>query len=198
MIVYLGEMDGLTQLDYRLFFLINDTWSYSFLDWILPLLRERYFWFPLYVFIIVSLYVRHRRRTATIYLLSIISCFVIADMVSSQVFKKTVQRIRPCNERAFESQVMERVHCGYGYSFPSSHATNHFAISFFLIALFGFKRWTRLALIFWAGIISYAQVYVGVHYPLDVLGGALLGILIARLFYSFLVYTKVVGAHSIV
>ncbi|MBK8556199.1 MAG: phosphatase PAP2 family protein [Lewinellaceae bacterium] len=75
--------------------------------------------------------------------------------------------------------VIRRVSCGGGYSFTSSHAANHFAVAVFLAAVFGgLSRWLRPGLLLWAAVISFAQVYVGVHYPGDVLAGALLGAII--------------------
>ena len=69
------------------------------------------------------------------------------------------------------------VSCGGGLSFVSSHAANHFGLAVFLSVVLG-KRfpWVVPILIFWAAVISIAQVYVGVHYPIDITGGALLGI----------------------
>ena len=94
--------------------------------------------------------------------------------------------MRPCNDIIFQDTVELRVDCGGGYSFTSSHATNHFALAMFIIFTLGKKnRWIRWGLILWAGSIAYAQVYVGVHYPLDVFIGSLLGILIGTFVASF-------------
>ena len=79
-----------------------------------------------------------------------------------------------------------RVSCGGGYSFPSSHAANHFALAVFLIGIFGFAgQWQQKALLAWAGLIAFSQVYVGVHYPLDVICGAILGVLAGYLSLYF-------------
>lgn len=105
-----------------------------------------------------------------------------ADFISSQVVKKSVQRVRPCNDTNI-AQVRPLVRCGSGYSFTSSHATNHFALSYFLFATVGFQfKKIRGWLIAWASSVAYAQVYVGVHYPMDVFSGMILGILIAKIF----------------
>jgi undecaprenyl-diphosphatase len=84
--------------------------------------------------------------------------------------------LRPCNEPEIKSEVTIIVDCGTGYSFPSSHATNHFGIAVFLIMMF-YHRWKIILPlgIFWAASISFAQIYVGVHYPIDILTGSLLG-----------------------
>ncbi|WP_345232194.1 phosphatase PAP2 family protein [Olivibacter ginsenosidimutans] len=113
--------------------------------------------------------------------------FGAADFLSASVIKPLVKRVRPCNELALKGEMVSRIRCGSGYSFPSSHASNHFAIALFLIMVYR-RRWKSilwLALI-WAFLVSFAQIYVGVHYPIDVicgaLFGALIGYIIARLF----------------
>ena len=100
-----------------------------------------------------------------------------SDLVSSRLIKNNVKRSRPCNTEL--AGLVERVPCGSGYSFTSSHATNHFALSSFLFFLFGraLKR-HRWWLLVWAASIVLAQIYVGKHYPLDVMVGAILGCLI--------------------
>ncbi|WP_448635535.1 phosphatase PAP2 family protein [Pedobacter panaciterrae] len=108
--------------------------------------------------------------------------FAIGDMVASRLIKPAVARIRPCNEITLANDIIHRVPCGSGYSFPSAHATNHFAIAVFLIFVF-YDRWKPVLPIglFWAFIISFSQIYVGVHYPIDTMVGAILGTLIGLL-----------------
>jgi len=88
-------------------------------------------------------------------------------------------------------------HCSGGYSFPSSHATNHFgaAVFFFCTLRPYLKKWAYL-FFFWAASISYGQVYVGVHYPSDVIGGAILGSIIGYL--MSLIYRKKIGLPDLV
>lgn len=116
--------------------------------------------------------------------------FAMGDLIASRIIKPTIDRVRPCNEIQLASQIIHRVPCGSGKSFPSAHATNHFAIAVFLICLF-YREWKPvlpLGLI-WAGIISFAQIYVGVHYPIDTIAGALLGTCIG--FFTFYIYQKI-------
>jgi undecaprenyl-diphosphatase len=103
----------------------------------------------------------------------------LSDTTSSNLIKKNVRRLRPCNDVEMQDRIHERVRCGGGYSFTSSHAANHFAAAVFLIGVFGLSgRWQQKALLGWAAAIAVSQVYVGVHYPLDVTCGALLGVAI--------------------
>jgi undecaprenyl-diphosphatase len=81
------------------------------------------------------------------------------------------------------------VGCGSGYSFISSHAANHFGLAIIIGSIFKSKwTWVKPTLVIWAAVICYAQVYVGVHYPLDVIGGAIIGILIGK--FTFTLHEK--------
>ncbi|MFM8490295.1 MAG: phosphatase PAP2 family protein, partial [Bacteroidota bacterium] len=132
-------------------------------------------------FLASFLWVNFKRRGLIIGLGLILSVG-LADFTSGTLIKKNVQRVRPCNDPSMEMMIIERVPCGSGYSFTSNHSANHFAIASFLIVLFGHTgRAFRYAAVLWAGSIAFSQVYVGVHYPLDVACGALLGILIGGL-----------------
>lgn len=171
-------LDQLVQLDRELFFLINGKWHAGFWDWLMPLLREPLFWVPVYLFLVVFFLKQHRLKGFAIIAFLLVAVG-LADFISASMIKPAVQRLRPCNDLDLAGQVRLLVDCGSGFSFISSHATNHFALSFFLINLY-YKQWKWILPIgfLWAFSVSYAQVYVGVHYPIDVLTGALAGTLI--------------------
>ena len=98
-------------------------------------------------------------------------------MIGNYGFKHNFQRIRPCGDPDFFMHVRLLVnHCSTGYSFVSNHAANHFAMAafFFFTSRPLLKRWAWIAFT-WAALVAYSQVYVGVHYPSDILVGALLG-----------------------
>lgn len=171
-------IDQLIALDKELFLSVNQGMSNAFFDWLMPILRNRFTWAPLYLFIIIFS-VKNYKREGAMMIMALLLNFAISDSVSSKLVKNSVQRLRPCNDIELREQMVQRVRCSGGYSFTSSHAANHFAMAVLLIILF-YRRWKHvlwLALL-WAASISFAQVYVGVHYPLDILAGALLGILI--------------------
>lgn len=168
-------IDQLVQFDRDLFFAINNGLSNGFFDWLMPILRNRYTWVLLYIFIIVFS-IKNYGKQGFIMILFLVMTFGISDFISSSVIKPNVQRLRPCNETEIKTKVNNLVDCGTGYSFPSSHATNHFGIAVFLIMMFYHKRKIILPIgILWAASISFAQIYVGVHYPIDILTGGLLG-----------------------
>lgn len=168
-------IDQLVEFDRDLFFAINNGLSNGFFDWLMPILRDRYTWVLLYLSIIVFS-IKNYGKQGFIMILFLAITFGISDFISSSVIKPNVQRLRPCNETEIKTKVNNLVDCGTGYSFPSSHATNHFAIAVFLIMMF-YHKWKIILPIgiLWAASISFAQIYVGVHYPIDILTGGLLG-----------------------
>lgn len=171
-------LEYLTEIDKIVFLSINQGLSNPFFDFLMPILRNPYTWAPLYLFILIFAIKNYKKRGIIMILFFLLS-FGLGDMISASVIKPQVMRIRPCNDVPFKEQVKVRVRCGSGYSMPSSHATNHFAMGVFLLMVFR-KRWKPIIWlsILWAASISFAQIYVGVHYPGDVLVGTLLGILI--------------------
>lgn len=165
----------LQQFDAELFLKINKGLSNDFFDFIMPLVRNKFFWSPLYLFIIAFCIKQYKKQGYYI-ILGLLITFAAGDLISSRLIKPMVQRTRPCNEIKLTNDIIKCVPCGTGYSFPSAHATNHFAIALFLIGIF-YRKWKPvlpLALA-WAALIALAQIYVGVHYPLDTIGGAILG-----------------------
>lgn len=170
--------DYLLQADRHLFYFINHTLANPFFDCVMPYLRNPKFWVPLYIFIITfCIYKFKKQGIVIIILLALTAGF--ADFTSAQLIKPLVKRARPCRDPLVSQTVIARVDCGTGYSFPSTHATDHFAMAFFMILLFYKKwRWIWFWAILWAGTISFAQVYVGVHYPVDVICGAFYGMLV--------------------
>lgn len=171
------------QLDKRLFQFINHDLSNPFFDVLMPVMRNMYVWIPLYVFIFAFCIYRYKKTGVYIILLLALT-FGLADRGSAGVIKNIVKRVRPCNDPTMASQLILRVPRSSGYSFPSSHASNHFAIACFLSLIF-YSRWKYIwwVAIPWAFLISFAQVYVGVHYPFDVTFGALFGMLIGYVIY---------------
>ena len=115
-------MTELLQFDEQLFQLINGSWHTPFLDAIMPYWREKSTWIPLYLFLIVFLVIRFKYYAIPM-VLGVLLTIGIGDQMSSQVIKKSVQRLRPCNEPTLKEDVSLLVSCGSGYSFTSSHAT---------------------------------------------------------------------------
>jgi len=169
-------METILEIDQWLFFLINQSFDVPLLDWLLPYWRTKETWIPLYIFVaIFSIY--QFKKSGLVLVLAALLTVGITDTVSNRIVKKNVQRLRPCNQLELKEQVDLLVRCGSGYSFTSNHAANHFGLAaFFVWTLGAVYRKTRFWWWFWAASISFAQIYVGVHYPFDILGGALIGI----------------------
>jgi undecaprenyl-diphosphatase len=169
----------LDEWDKAFFVKLNSEWTNPVFDLVLPWTREPLIWAPLYLFIFVFITVNFGVKGLWWSLLFI--CTVaITDVIGARVFKEGIERLRPCQDHEFANHVRLLLkHCSGSYSFVSNHAANHFALASFAFVTFRglLKKWIWLAYA-WALIIAYAQVYVGVHYPLDVLGGGMLGTLI--------------------
>ncbi len=179
-------MQEILELDFEIFHFINATLSNSVFDFLLPILREKITWIPFYLFLAYFLISRFSKNGLIIFLVGCITVG-LADFTSSTLIKKNVKRLRPCNVEQPLYPVVERVHCGGGYSFTSSHAANHFSLAVFLILAIGRRfRWIKWPLISWAATISFSQIYVGVHFPLDILFGGILGSILAWIVFSTL------------
>jgi membrane-associated phospholipid phosphatase len=182
--------------DKKLFVLLNSKWTNPFFDFILPYFRDSVFWAPLYLFVLVFIWINYGKKGGW-WSLAFICTIAIADMVSSKGFKPNIERYRPCQDPLFFDQVRLLLkHCSGSFSFTSSHAANHFGMAAFAsLTLFkSFGRWIYLTYL-WAFFIGYAQIYVGVHYPLDVLGGAMVGFLSGLL--TATIFNKQVGSFNL-
>jgi len=175
--------------DKYLFLKINTQWTNGFLDAVIPWWRDQNTWVPLYFFLLIFAIVNFSNRT-WLWLLFAIITISISDQLNSNVVKYIFGRLRPCNDPVMQYMEILRIPTRPGSpSFPSSHACNHFSIAlyFFMTLKKHIGRWAWL-FIFWAATISYGQVYVGVHYPLDILAGAvegtLLGLGVYYLYYK--------------
>ena len=167
---------SLVDFDKYLFGVVNQKASNPFFDSIMPFLRQPLFWLPLYLFIILFAIYNFQKKAA-VWIGWMILTVVLTDTISSHFFKPLFGRLRPCNNPELTDSIRLLVdHCGQNGSFTSSHATNHFGIAVFIFMTLD-KVWGKFNYLFilWAAVISFAQVYVGVHFPFDVIGGAILG-----------------------
>ena len=163
------------QADYWLFSRINQHWTCSFLDNVSVFIREAELWVPFYLFLLVFSTLNFRKK-GWIWSLYLGMTVIISDLISSRLVKDHIFRLRPCRNPLWaDSMRFLANYCPVGSGFTSSHACNHFAMAFFIYATMKHtSRWWALVFV-WAFFISYAQVYVGVHYPIDVICGGLLG-----------------------
>ncbi|WP_462265039.1 phosphatase PAP2 family protein [Mucilaginibacter sp.] len=170
-------MEHLLQLDRQLFHYINYSLSNPVFDAVMPWLRNAKFWIPLYVFIVAFSIIRYKKAGVILIALLLLTVGV-ADYGSAGILKSVAKRVRPCRDVAHNPQEITRVPCGTGFSFPSTHASDHFAMALFLSIAYQNKwKWIWLWTVLWAALVCLAQVYVGVHYPVDVTAGAIYGAL---------------------
>ncbi|MCC6289477.1 MAG: phosphatase PAP2 family protein [Chitinophagaceae bacterium] len=189
-------MNKLIHYDIALFSKINGEWHNQFFDWFFPLMRNQYTWAPLYLFALVFM-LQHFKWKGFGWICFFLITFAITDMFSSALIKPLVGRLRPCADPLLADAVRSIVGCGGRWSFPSSHASNHFGLAMFSFKtlLFVPVKW-RWLLFLWAVVICYAQIYIGVHYPVDIVGGTLLGCTIGYL--TGTIFNKRVGFGSLV
>lgn len=177
-----GFLQKIKQFDHILFSKINGEWHNSFLDGLFPFTRETFFWLPFYFFLLLFITINFKIK-GWLWVMFFAATIIFSDFVSSVIIKENIMRLRPCNDPMLADKIRFLVkYCPGSSSFTSSHACNHFAAAMFIFTtlkiILGKWRW----LIFlWAIIPSYAQVYVGVHFPADIIGGAAAGILIGYL-----------------
>lgn len=166
----------LIRADKALFTLINDGGRSSYLDTPMLLLREPYAWVPLYLFLMVLVYRQKPAALLPFFMASLLTV-AVTDYTSASIIKPFVARLRPCYTPSLQEHINVLAGCGGRYSFPSTHASNHFGLA---TSWFGFMIITRNARWYWvwvwAAAVGYAQIYVGKHFPLDIIAGALLGI----------------------
>jgi undecaprenyl-diphosphatase len=149
------------------------------------------FWIPLYLLLFTLTALKYKWKTVYIGLfLGLL--FLIGDRSSVMLFKDVFERLRPCHN----PELMNLVHtingrCGGQFGFLSSHATNSFALAFFSgLLLKKHYKYTMGLMLLWAALVSYSRVYVGVHYPGDILCGAILGSVVGILVFILMKYTN--------
>ena len=162
-------------VDKWMFTFIHHTLANNILDAVMLFIRDGLVWIPLYGFLLFWIIRYHKPYALKFIIISIITV-AFTDYVSASVLKPIFERPRPCYDVALQPVIRNIIGCGGLYSFPSSHASNHFGMAtfwFWSVFIMTGKKWYWLW--FWAALICFAQVYVGKHYPFDILGGAIFG-----------------------
>lgn len=168
-------LQRLIEFDKELFLFLNGIHS-PFWDQVMWYISEKWFWIPLYVFFLYLIW-RNFKKDFWIILIGVAVLITITDQTHLHLFKNMFERLRPTHDPSLEGLVHTvNDYRGGKFGFVSGHASNSFAIAVFLSILLGakYKYFTPLIL-FWASLVAYSRIYLGVHFPGDILGGAILG-----------------------
>jgi undecaprenyl-diphosphatase len=170
----------LNQIDQQVFLILNGLHT-TFLDTIMWYISSKTLWYPFYIVLIYFIILK-RKKDVWITFLAIILMIILSDQLADLV-KDYMQRLRPSHNPDLSGLVHTlRGYTGGEYGFVSSHASNAFAVAAFT-ALFFQRKWFVYSIFIWAVIVSFSRIYLGVHYPLDVICGGMLGMSIGVFIY---------------
>lgn len=175
-------LEWLIETDQRFFLALNH-FRADWMDPVMLFLSAKKVWYPLYALIIGLIAFEYKKKAIVLVLMMILSV-IIADQITSSIMKPGFRRYRPCHEPALVGQVLTPGKCGGKYGYASSHASATFAAAAFFFFLFKGRRSYYWWLYIWSSLIAYSRVYLGVHYPLDIITGALIGIVCSWLIYK--------------
>ncbi|MFD1551306.1 phosphatase PAP2 family protein [Putridiphycobacter roseus] len=182
-------IEQLERIDRSVFLFLNEL-GHPYLDMPMWYISSIILWVPLFIFFLYYAYKKAGYPFVLYIFFGMAFCVLLSDRISVEFFKEIFQRVRPTHNEDIQHLVHTIIkpngheYRGGLYSFVSSHATNFFAIATFLF--FNFKQYNKFWwLIFpWAILIGYSRIYLGVHYPADIIGGAILGCTIGIFLYK--------------
>lgn len=183
-------MEEILELDRKIFLELNSSFRDPWLDQLMMFLSTTTAWIPLYLVLLYLLMKNYRKQTWLI-LFAIALTILLADQITSSVMKPFFERLRPSHEPS----LAERVHIvnqyrGGKFGFASSHAANTFGIATLMsLALRVYRPWIHF-LFLWALGVGYTRIYLGVHYPGDILAGCLVGFICALVAWFLMIFLK--------
>ena len=183
-------MNTLSTIDSDLFLYLNGL-HVDWLDKVMVLLTDMWVWMPLYLLLIYWAVKQYGKRCWWVFL-AVGLVVLCSDQISSHLFKPLFHRLRPCFNEDFEGIIhLPKGLAGGQFGFTSSHASNTFAIATFLTPILSkYCPWPAILLFLWAFISSYSRIYIGYHYPGDIIVGAILGVLIGMIFWKLFVIVQ--------
>lgn len=181
--------DQLVQLDKEVFIHLNGLGSPAW-DTFWQFVSHKFSALPLYLFLLILSFRKYGLKSTLILVVTVAMLITVSDQLSN-FFKYGIGRLRPCHDPEISSIIrLVKSYCGGKYGYFSAHASNSFAIAvFFGMLLKSSLRYIGLSLIIWAILVAYSRVYIGVHYPLDVITGALIGGFLGWLFAKLFIFS---------
>lgn len=179
-------IEWLNNIDIELMVFLN-SFNNEYFDHVFWMISGKLTWIPLYLTVIAILFRKNRKQAIYLLLLTAV-LILLADQISSGIIKPLVHRLRPSHTPAIE-EILHYVngYRGGPFGFVSSHAANTVAFAGFFSLVFGNRTFTVISIL-WALLVSYSRIYLGVHFPGDILGGLAVGVFAA--FVTYFIYRK--------
>lgn len=184
-------IEWLEAIDRSIVLAVNSLHS-PWLDEVMWFISGKAVWIPFYLFLLFLAYKAFGLKKSLLFLVAVIVCVGLSDLISSQLIKNSVERYRPSHHALLTDKLHfyeikpGEFYKGGQFGFVSSHAANFFAIAIFVgLSLRKTYRWIFPLLIAIALIVSFSRLYLGVHYLSDLIGGALVGTLVSYSIWRF-------------
>ncbi len=181
-------LDQLIQYDKELFLFLNNLGTTTW-DGFWMVYTTKINWIPLYAILLYLMY-RNISRNAFLLMILVVALMITFTDQVTNLFKNGFERLRPCHDESVQGLMrLVKSYCGYKYGFFSGHASNSMAVAVFSGLILKNKyKYLVFILLFWAAVMAYSRIYIGVHYPLDIICGMSFGALSGFGFYKLFKY----------
>lgn len=188
-------MERIVSYDQELFLFLNGLGDSSW-DGFWLFMTDKWSSIPLYLALLVFCLIQFKWKKTVLILILVALMITVSDQLAN-LFKYGLERLRPCHNPEIEAKMrLVKSYCGGKFGYFSAHAANSFVVvTFFSLIFKEIYKWLPIVLIIWGIIVAYSRIYIGVHYPLDVITGITIGMLIGLLFY--MIYRGIIKRFSL-